>query len=628
MTEGIATPAEKTPERPWRTLINSRRFGWFTLGCALFSGAVWYLSDGRAGPWPLLIAGLPWVARLISGQFPLPRTRFDPLMLGFLVSALVGLWASYDQSLAAGKFWLIVGGIVLFYAVAGQRAANLWPLLTCVAFFGGMVSLYFMLTHDWTSIPAKIEVVNQMGLELMSIRPAAFNRLHSLHPNVAGGIIAMLIPFSVVAGIRSFRRGRYFIGSMVVVGLAIMAAGLLFTTSRGAWVALVGGLVMWLLWIGAERNADSLFLTQRKTLGLGILLLVGSGLSVVFVAEGGLIGLFNRLPGPTSAESRLGISRDALDLVEDFWVTGGGLGSFDGLYSQYIQVIPFHAVIHSHNLFLNVTIEQGLTGILLLVSMLALSYWWLSDPRRSRRRRSIHGFSLAAGATYATLAILCLHGLVDDSLYGSRGVLLLWLPVAITAMLFPRRVGWLDSLRSIELPVLVGFGVIAVAVATILLLYRIPIISAWQANLGAVEMARVELRDYPSGEWSDGSEVVALSSAKARFDRALMFDQDNRTAWHRLGLIAMLKRDYETAEDSLYKAYLIDPGHRGLRKTLAYSYIWSGNIDRAIPLLMQIPEAPSELANYQGWWSQQGEQELSQRAEDARLLLIERTSQQ
>jgi O-antigen ligase len=628
MNDGLAAATEKPQVRPWQTFVNSRRFAWIHLGCAMAAGAAWYISDGRAGPWPLLVALIPWAARAVSGQFPIPRTRLDPFILLFVVAAAAGVWAAYDQTAAVEKFWLILGSVFVFYALAGQRAANLWTLLTGISLFGGGVGLYFLLTHDWTEVPAKIEALNRLGLRLMGLRPAIFQNLHQLHPNVAGGIMALLTPYAIAAGVRALRKRHFLWALLIIDSLAIMALALALTTSRGAAVALVGGLVGWLMWIGAGYLSGSLFLSRRKTLGFAGLLLLGISLSAVLLSPGGLLGYLDRLPGPASAGSRLQLAQDALDLAGDYWLTGAGLNSFDGLYSQYILNIPLHAVIHSHNVFLNVVIEQGVLGFVSLVAMVALSFWWLSDPRRSNYRHSIHGFQLAAGATFAALIVICLHGLVDDPLYGSRGVLLLWLPAGITAMLFPLRQSWRETARSTELPALIGLGIVAVLSALLLLAFRSAVVSTWHSSMGALEMARVELANYPSGEWSDGREAAEMDSAVSRFNHALLYNRDNRTAWHRLGLIAMLNRDYESATDSLYYAYLLDRNHRGIRKSLAYAYVWTGDIEQSLPLLRSIPEASQELSVYSWWWRGQGHPDFAERAEAAQTALVEPDSRQ
>lgn len=603
------------------TFVESRRFAWLNLACALVAAVLWYTSGGRLGAWPLLVGLLPWGIRLAAGRSPFKQTRFDPLLWLFLISAAVSASISYNHPDAWGKFWLIAGAIILYYAFAGQRAPNIWPIITGLAIAGGAVAIYFLATHDWSAIPAKIEAINRVGLQWMQLRPAALGGLHGLHPNVAGGLMATLFPYALASAMRGFRKGRG--GMLTAAGLAgiLMSVGLVFTTSRGAWLALAGGIVAWAMWVGADQLAETLYLSRRKVFGLAILLFLGLCLAVVLMTSGSLSGMLENLPGPDSAGSRLEISHDTLGLVGDFWMTGGGLDSFDGLYSQYIRVIPYHSLIHSHNLFLNVAVEQGFIGLAVLIAMLLLAFWWLIDPHRSGYRRSIHGFSLVNGATLAALVAICLHGLVDDPLYGSRGVLLLWLPLGLSACLFPLRKNWIETLHAIDPSARIAIGVGFALVAALLIIFKGPIMSSWQSDLGALEMARIELRGYPTGQWSDGREVVELGSARARFERALQYNADNRTALHRLGLMAMLERDYESAKEYLYPAYLLDHGHQGIRKALMYSYVWSGDIPRALPLLKEFPEATAELGVYEWWWEQQGFPHLGQLAEDARSQL-------
>ena len=71
---------------------------------------------------------------------------------------------------------------------------------------------------------------------------------------------------------------------------------------------------------------------------------------------------------PGSTQSNYGrnsraelLGRSAYFLV-DYPITGAGLASFPGLYSQYILVIPHFYFTNSYNLFLDVAIEQGVTA--------------------------------------------------------------------------------------------------------------------------------------------------------------------------------------------------------------------------------------------------------------------------
>lgn len=607
------TKRERGAARP--SWVYSRAFALANLSCALAAGALWYAGDGRPGAWPLLIAALPWSIRVVTGHFPVTRTRFDaPLML-FLLSAAVAAWVAYDPAVAWGKFWLLVGASVLFYALAGQRSTTLWSIVNGVAYFAAGLAVYFLLTHDWQQMPAKIGFLDAVALRWMGVRPPWLAGLHQLHPNVAGGIIAMLFPLSLVAALRAARRRQWAAG-LLTAGLGILlSVGLVLTSSRGAWLALLGGFAAWGLWLAAGRLDRRLFLSRRQALGLGLAVMAGLGLTLVLLSPGGLVGILDRLPGPASAGSRLVITRDAINLAGDFPLTGGGLGSFDGLYSQYIQVIPYHLLIHGHNLFMNVWVEQGLVALLLLLSLLVAAFWWLADPFRSGVRRSISDQSLLCGALFACLVVMGLHGLVDDPLYGSRGALLLWLPLGLTAAVFPRRAA--SQAATLRPAALVAVGLLLVTLLAGMVAYRNTLQAIWQANLGAISMARVELSDYPSGEWADGRRAAELDGAAGRFERALALDPNNRTAWHRLGLIALLERDFDRAAGALSTAHQIDPDHRGIVKALGYSLVWAGDAPGALSYLRAVPEAAGELGAYTSWWSAQGRDDLSRQATEA-----------
>lgn len=627
MTETVVGEHEHRHRRSSRAFVDSRRFALADLACALTAAALWYLSDGRLGPWPLLIAGIPWVVRVAQGRYPVKPTRLDLPLAGFLVSGGVSAWVAYNQDIAWGKFWLIIGATVLFYALAGQRSANLWLIVTGMAVFGGAVGAYFLMTHDWVAAPAKIEAINRVALSWSALRPGFLAGFHQLHPNVAGGLLAMFMPYALAATMRGIQKDRI---GMALAGIGAGLLGLfalLLTTSRGAWLALCVGLAAWAVWALAGPLHRRLAISRRLVLGLFLALGLAGLVALTFLAPGGVVGLLDRLPGPASVGSRLTISREALDLANDFPFTGGGLGAFDGLYSQYIRVIPFHFLIHGHNLFLNVTVEQGYLALFLLLSMLAAAFWWLADPHHSQAKRSVRGLTLLAGSTFAALVVLCFHGLGEDPLYGSRGLLFLWVPFGLTAVLFPRRQGILERFHAAERPALVAITVVVLIVAGFLIANRAKLLSAWASNRGALAMAQVELDGYPRNEWSDGQEVPLLAGAAQQFERALSLDAGNRTAWHRLGLIALLAGDYDRAKETLTKAYLIDNTHRGIRKALGYATTWAGNPAQGARLLAAMPEAPGELSIYSWWWGTQGREDLGRHAaEAARQLAAQQPS--
>ena len=108
-------------------------------------------------------------------------------------------------------------------------------------------------------------------------------------------------------------------------------------------------------------------------------------------------------------------------------------------------------------------------------------------------------------------------------------------------------------------------------------------------------MAQVELEDWPTDKWDDGSDASKLQVSEPFFQNSLAATATNRTANHRLGLIAMLWKNFDGAVTHLEAARQVDDSHPGIRKALAYSYVWSGNSAEAQDLLIHIPEAEQEI---------------------------------
>ena len=68
------------------------------------------------------------------------------------------------------------------------------------------------------------------------------------------------------------------------------------------------------------------------------------------------------------------------------------------------------------------------------------------------------------------------------------------------------------------------------------------------------------------------------------------------------------------AVSHLELAFASDPDHRGVRKSLGYSYVWSGNFERGLSLLAEVPEARQELGVYEWWWGVQGRADIAENA--------------
>jgi len=544
------------------------------------------------------------VVRLTAGLFPFRRTALDLLVLTFLVTGWVGYWAAYDPEAAWSKVWLICFAVLLYYALAGQPAENLelvGILFSCIGFG---VSIYFFLTHDFVTQPRKVEIANEIGRWIMAMRPRFDGP--AIHPNYVAGIAAITIPFTLYPWIRPTKNGQgisIFLHIFITLGLGMALLAIFMATSRGVLMAIASACGVWILWQIIDRIHINYSLRHNVVFPALVLLYLCA--VTLFLYTGPANEGYSSTGSSYSTGSRAELFGNSLPLVFDFPFTGGGLAAFPGLYSYYMLGIPFFNVINSHNLFLDVAIEQGLLGGLAFLVIFLVSICWMASEiaQTNSPARRRFGWLL-----FLVLIIAFVHGMVDDYLYNGSGTLLALTLVGFSSALQPEQ-GRTAFPKNYRL-----FVLVVPALITLFIINPNRFRAAWIANLGAVQMSQVDLQGFPTGQWATSEIVPRLEMSDTTLHSALHYDSRNQTANYRLGLIAMLRQDFKTAVANLETAYQEAPNHRGIIKNLGYCYVWLGDIDKARQLLARIPEAQNEMRIYIWWWGTQNRPDLAENA--------------
>lgn len=567
---------------------------------------------------PLLIFCFPWAMYLaFNKKSPLQQTPLDLFLLLFLVTAVVGMWAAYNTQGAWKILWLMLGAILFFYALNTKSNASPQILVFFVVCWAVIVSGYFLLTHNWVDVPASVTPLNHIAAKWMDIRPTFHNKID---PNAAEGVMVILFPFLIVQCLWAIKkRKRAWVGFSIIAILFVLI-GLLFATSRGAVLALLMGLAFWAMQ-GIKNRVGQHF--SRREMFFSLVLIGGLFLLAFLFKWDDTRSTFNWILNSETVSSRVELGVNSLDLIEDYPFTGGGLGSFSGLYSHYILVIPYHFSAHSHNIFLDIAVQQGVGGLVALIGILGITAALLLMPPQTTKY-DYKELSLLKGALAASLIAFIIHSLIDDPIYASKGVIFLFFLSGVTVKWFGTGMKRLDYLHNKWAYGLLGF--VGLLLLLSVAIYN-PFSAKWLANLGAVEMAKVELAAWPTNEWADGRSVVYLNSVEEKFELALTYHPGNRTAYHRLGNIEMLRHQYDDAVSYLEKAYTLDPNHRGIGKSLGYSYGWANEVDSALAILIGFPEVKAELDAYVWWWEMQGRDDFVVQA-DVMLAELEKLTSQ
>ena len=356
-----------------RQLVDDRRFAFVDLILVLVSGAVWMLKPGW-GFWFLLTALLPAGFRIMGGKRPFQKTQVDGLVILFFITATVGYWASYDQETAWRKLWLIASAVLLYYALSAQPKENFVWLSMILFFIGVGVSLHYLLAYDFVGAPRKLQIANAIGRWIVNMRPE-FGWI-SIHPNYVAGIVAITTPFILFPAIelKKNKNQNVFLLVLISMGLIISLFAIFMATSRGIWMAIFSAIGIWLFWRFINLRGINFRLKQEAFFPSAVLVYLSLIVMVLYLGPANLGGTFSSeyLFGTGSRAELFGRS---LALVRDFPIMGGGLSAFPGLYSHDILGIPYFNVPNSHNLFLDVAIEQGLLGGIAFLIIFLVSVW-------------------------------------------------------------------------------------------------------------------------------------------------------------------------------------------------------------------------------------------------------------
>lgn len=586
----------------------SRRFkaARLEIGLLLAGLVLWWLFPQLT--WQPLIVCAAAAAVLAAARWlfeagsVLPETSQELALGIWLASAGVGVWAAYDRQAGLRYLALTICGLLLFYVIASFSHEELWQAAGYMGGLSSLLVLFFLLTNDWQWMLADLPLINRLGLALMEIRPEI--SWQRFHPNMVAGVLAAFFPIVLALSLRSYRRMRYRQLAGALASLAVMSFGLFMTSSRAAWAILAAGLGLW--WLMSRRQADWLLINRPWLIASGAGLLAVLAVLGLFLASRAGFSISDEAG---SLGTRFELFQNALYLAQDVLWLGGGLGSFAGLFSRYVLQVHVPIYFYSHNLYLDILIEQGLAGLLAWLGILAsavgllLAVW----KQGSRPDRRLHSLVLPV---LAGLVILALHGLVDNPFYEtwSRPLIFL-LPGMGAAVVLQEgvRLPWLQGafpkLALVSLAGLVVFGLVFS-----------PVRSSWLANVGAVAMARAQLAGWPEAELDPANVESSLAMVKPVFRQALLLNPDNFTARYRQGLIAYQKQDFPVAVAELQASEQLRPTHPGVRKMLGLALTWVGEEQQALERLAGIPDMVEEMSYYTWWWGEQKRPDLSRRA--------------
>lgn len=535
------------------TLWTGLEWGFLLLGLALLTIRETYTLYASVGL--LLLLG-SFMVRAFRCRQILPRTGLEIAWALGLLSGAAAAWIAYDRPAALLQYARLVAVAALYYAVVCLPMGKLstdrlrWPAF---GFLGSaaLLAAYWPAHNDFTTQPGKLALITRLGEMVNSLLPKLPGP--DIHSNVAAGFLLAALPFGAALAWEGWiRRKGWFAGLAIGLSLVVLA-GLFMTSSRGAWLALLGMLVLaGLVWVQRKwtRSTPLAQRSRRQFIFWGAIGIAGIAAMAAIGMTGGLDRLVGSLPDPNGGiQSRTVLWREGWRIVQDYPFTGSGLMSFWLVHPVYALLIDVKFIAHAHNTFLEVWIEQGILGIvgLLLAGIVVARWAWKALERVS--------VSIWGWAGLAALTAVSLHGMVDVVFYVTRTLpvigLLFGYAFFLNSFAGDQLVSSNANGRNLRYRwITAGLGVLVVLVG-LGLLWR-PLAASWYANLGALQQTRQELTLYNPDHFDtytldQARQDSDLRSALANFERALAIDPNNREALQRRVEIALSLGDYPAA---------------------------------------------------------------------------------
>ena len=485
-------------------------------------------------------------------------------------SAALAVLAAHEPASARAAATVLASGAVVTcigaWAARSDRGAGIW--MGALVAGGALAGLYDAAQYAYMPLEGKLTIAEGWRRGGLAVpRLAAWAPMANSMATLLEGPLCSALVLAVAGRPRMIRLAAGLSASSMAVAIAL-------TASRGAWVAVVVALAFALLAAASDRYGG------RRVVALGA---VGTALAIVaWIVLPGLV---------VHRPDRLAVYADSLAMLEEFPFTGIGPGDqFAGVLSRNVLLIQVPFLTYSHNLYLDIWLEQGLPGLMAWTGLVVA----LAIAVIARERR---GSDAAFRAGWVALVAVLAHGVTDAR--QSVDPWTTWIPwFALVGLVSARSSSSLAG-RRISL---LSAGIVLAAV----LAWRAPVRAAWEANLGAVAEARARLGTSPS---ADG-----LGAARAHFDRAIALDPAQITAHRRLGVIATEEGDFEAAVPHLAAAWRADPSRR-TAKAYGLALTWHGDVERASLVLRDVPAMVQELVAWASWREQRGEPVLAAHAQ-------------
>lgn len=364
--------------------------------------------------------GLAFLAYTCWRDKRAPTSPLDrPLLIFFFAFFLSALFCPSVGTSLMGfrKLWLVGGFFVVYHLLAEPCEA--WRLLRLTVAVAIAVAAYGIVQH-YTGF----DLGHWITGKTPSVTPFWFGRAEGfraegLFPTGITYAHNMIFPLTILTVWLLAPHVKESERLQLLLGWSVMVLALVFTLTRGVWIAYL----LVLLLLGAIKGG-------KTALAVGaVVILFGLALTA---ASPGVWERARYAFDPQTNFARSQIWRANIDMIKDRPLLGWGYGNYKRFRDSYYQRYPeVDTTAHAHNNFLQMWVDGGVIGLAAFFCLFwsILRRGWHAYQRLPAEAEPLR--TLALGGTLSIVAFL-IGGFTQYNFGDAEVVLVMW---AMTGML-------------------------------------------------------------------------------------------------------------------------------------------------------------------------------------------------
>jgi len=356
----------------------------------------------------IMLTAVSYVIRLFMDKsMKFTITILDYFVVLFGIVLFVSSITSYTPNKSIFTLFIYIAYIMFYFILVNtiKTRQQLYTLAAMLVISTTFISLYGLYQLKTAGATSGAWIDTTLFEDIKARIGSTFE-----NPNVFGEYLVLIIPVAIAM----LWGQKGWIQRLVTLGLtAVMLVCLVYTYSRGAYVGLLLAFALFAV------------LRDRRFVMLGVIGL----LLLPFVLPASVINRFASIGNlsDTSSSYRISIWLGSLKIIKDYWPSGIGLGlePFKLIYPKYSLNAAYAQ--HSHNIYMQLLIENGIAGFLMFAAMMVVYYKAMLTGFFKTKDRFTSTFMIAIASGMAGYLA---QGMAENLWYNNKVLLTFWVMLA------------------------------------------------------------------------------------------------------------------------------------------------------------------------------------------------------